>query len=65
MDGIYYRGMHTFQKAYTFSTLSWLEYLHDDSFKQQAARYENFLEGNIMNQTKEKWTENANWRNLA
>lgn len=45
--------------------LSWLEYLHDNSFKQQAARYENFLEGNIVNQTKEKWTENANWRNLA
>lgn len=34
--------------------LSWPEYLHDDSFKQQAARYENFLEGNIVNQTKEK-----------
>lgn len=43
-----------FQKAYTFSTLTWLEHLHDDSFKQQAAIYENFLEGNIMNQTKEK-----------
>lgn len=50
--------MHTLQKTYTFSTLSWLEYLNDDSFKQQAARYENFLEGQHREPNKGK----VNWK---